>query len=134
MSAARDFFTKTSDRSTSLNRQSPRPQSKKSLAPRRRNKAAGLNQSEFFRYATTVDNDGDTPLHKACAENHYKEAETIFKRLIDMPGGREELKKMLLLKNDEGLTPIDAAIAAAGDSDSGAPKPSPDAPLPQGRP
>ena len=98
------------------------------MAPRRRNKAASLDQSELFKYATTVDIVGNTPLHKACAENHYKEAETIFKRLIDMPGGRKELKKMLVLKNDEGLTPIDAAIAAAGDSDSGAPKPSPDAP------
>ena len=36
-----------------------------------------------------------------------------------MKGGDKDLKEMLLQKNDEGLTPIDAAIAAAGDSDSG---------------
>ena len=61
----------------------------------------------------------NTPLYKACAENQYGEAKKIFERLIDKPDGPEELKNMLLQKNYDGWTPIDAAIAAAGDSDSG---------------
>ena len=62
----------------------------------------------------------NTPLYKACAENQYGEAKKIFERLIDkQPDGPEELKNMLLQKNYDGWTPIDAAIAAAGDSDSG---------------
>ena len=82
-------------------------------------KAANVDQSAFFKWACTPDNNGNTRLYKACAENQYREAAEIFRRLIDMPGGPEELKKMLVLKNNAGLTPIDATIAAAGDSDSG---------------
>ena len=78
---------------------------------------SNMSDRALLEYVRTTDDDGNTPLYKACAENRRSEAETIFKRLIlEEP---EELKKLLVLKNNEGLTPIDATIAAAGDSDSG---------------
>ena len=104
-------------RHKSMQNMSPRVQMVNIFRPR--TKAAAVDQSKFFKWACTPDSDGNTRLYKACAENQYREAAEIFKRLIDMPGGPEELKKMLVLKNNEGLTPIDATIAAAGDSDSG---------------
>jgi hypothetical protein len=106
-------------RSPSLQRISPRAQHVALNMSRHRNKAADIDQSVFLKWACTEDDDRNTPLYKACADNQYREAETICKRLVDMPGGDEELKRMLVLKNHEGLTPVDAAIAAAGDSDSG---------------
>ena len=70
----------------------------------RRNKptAAAFGQSAFREYACTPDYDGNTPLHNACAENQYSEAETILRRLIAEPGGAKELKKMLVHTNYDG--------------------------------
>lgn len=85
----------------------------KLLTRRRDKKSAGVDP------LSPVDDDGNTPLHEACASNNAEHAIDVCEKILELKGGEQLLKKCLLTKNEDGKTPINLTIDAAGDSDTG---------------
>ena len=82
-------------------------------------KSAKLGRDPSFRDVQAKDEDDNTLLHICCEENQWWRVQQILADFEKASGGAEKVKKLLLQENKDGLTPIDLAIQAAGDSDTG---------------
>jgi hypothetical protein len=76
------------------------------LFTRRKKQAQVQDESALLQ----LDEWGGTPLHNACEEGDFEHAKAVCESLSKS----NLLKKVLLMKNEEGKTPIDLAIDAAG--------------------
>ena len=81
----------------------------------KKNKSVKYTEQSFARLEQT-DGEGNNALHLACEVNDWEKMMTILAESYKQPA---KLKALLLQKNADGQTPIDLAIAAAGDSDTG---------------
>ena len=76
------------------------------LFTRRKKQAEVEDESTLLQ----LDEWGSTPLHNACEEGDFEHAKIVCESLSKS----NLLKKVLLMKNEEGKTPIDLAIDASG--------------------
>ena len=81
----------------------------------KKNKSVKYTEQSFARLEQT-DGEGNNALHLACEVNDWEKMMTILAESYKQPA---KLKALLLQKNADGQTPIDLAIDAAGDSDTG---------------